>query len=93
MRADRRRHDRSRADLACKMIDAHSGRTLAARTLDVSAGGVLIEVRWGPTPEPGDHLRVFVDAQGRGIAPPDELRLARVVRTPAPNRVALAFAT
>lgn len=77
--ADRRRAPREAIRRSAKLSDAQGLRYWAAQTVDVSASGLLLEVK-GSGPRPGSRIRVAVAWGGQGFLRSADLIEARVVR-------------
>lgn len=74
MNHERRQHHRTTLDRPCKVYHEGSGRYYAARTRDVSAGGVLVELLTARRLEPGDAVRLH-----RGVSLSQVLEASRGV--------------
>ena len=83
---ERRRHERVSLDRPAKIFHRGSWRYIAARTRDLSDGGVLLEV---PSDRPlavGDMIDVALGRPGVGVLKGDEFVWARVVRVSESGR-------
>lgn len=93
---DRREHVRTPVEISCKLIRNAECRYRTALSADVSAGGVLLDLR---TPKPlrvGEAISVSINWLGRPLMSRDDLVTATVVRAgpllDQTQRVAIAFA-
>ena len=78
---DRRKHQRHSIERPAKLFCPKSGRFLAGRTRNISAGGVLVEVDACETVESGDSVLMTVAFGDRFIVPMSELVPCSVIRT------------
>jgi len=78
---DRRKHQRHPIERPAKLFCPKSGRFIAGRTHNISAGGVLVEVDAGETIESGDAVLMTVAFGDRFIVPMSELVRCTVIRT------------
>ncbi len=95
-KADRRRFPRARVDRPCKLYDPRARRYYAARTIDLSRGGALIELQ-APRAIPA-HAEVFLALalNDEPLIPGEDLLAATVTRRGAtrdPGSLAIAFRT
>jgi hypothetical protein len=84
--SERRQHARAVIDQPAKVFHRGSWRYIAARTRDLSDGGVLLEL---PADRPlavGDMVDVAIGRSGVGVLKSDEFVWARVVRVSASSR-------
>lgn len=92
---ERRRHERHECARPCKLLHPASMRYMAARTVDLSPGGALIEVRSYRPLRAGDRVDVLIDWDERGVVGRDLTVPAEVVRASAEEvssqRVGVAF--
>lgn len=92
---DRRQHTRHPLERPAKIFCPATGRFLAGRTRNISAGGVLIEVDVTESIGAGDEIQLTIAFGDRFIVPMSELVPASIVRTSAADdasSVALAIA-
>ncbi|MEO1008272.1 MAG: PilZ domain-containing protein [Planctomycetota bacterium] len=81
---DRRRHRRTQVDRPGKAFLRHALRYLPVRALDVSVGGMLLEIRSERTLSPGERLDVVVSDGHAGLVESSEVvpaTIAHVRRT------------
>ncbi len=64
---ERRRHRRTPLSRSCKVLSPVTHRYLAGATCDVSAGGVLLEIKDPRRLAAGDRVEVCIDWQNQGI--------------------------
>lgn len=92
---ERRRHTRVECTRPCKLLHPASMRYMAARTLDLSSSGALLELSHHRPLHAGDRVDVLVDWDQRGVVARDTTLEATVVRLgPAENsrqQVGVAF--
>lgn len=92
---DRRRHERRPFERPCKVLHAPTLRYLAAETMDLSSGGLLIELAQQRMLHVGDRLDVMVDWARHGIVESAKMLPATVawIDTPSDHgqRVGVAF--
>ncbi len=67
----------------CKVYHPASGRFIAGRTRNLSAGGALVEIDTPRDFTPGDTLELAIAWTRRAVLPADALVEAKVVRTVA----------
>ncbi|MCB9848595.1 MAG: PilZ domain-containing protein [Phycisphaeraceae bacterium] len=92
---DRRQHVRHDLTRPAKLFCPASGRFLAGQTLNISAGGVLVEVDAPTEVASEDELQLTIGFGDRFIVPMSELVPGKVVRTMAsddPSRMRIAIA-
>jgi hypothetical protein len=93
---DRRRFPRLSIETPCKVYDRLTRRFAPARTVNVSAGGALLEVRPARPLEAGAAIDIAVSWSERPIIPASTMIGGRVVRgEPEPGgavRIGVAFA-
>lgn len=77
---DRRQYQRVAADVECKVLYPAAARYLAARTRDVSSGGVALTIVTHRPLKIGDAVRVAVDWSHQGLLDADGMIRGRVVR-------------
>lgn len=77
---ERRQQARVECARPCKLLHPASMRYMAARTLDLSLGGALIEVSHHRPLQAGDRVDVLVDWDQRGVVARDTTLEATVVR-------------
>ncbi len=94
---ERRRHPRSRAIRGCKLLDPRSRKFHGGRTIDIAAGGALIEINRPLAIDIGQTL--FIDIVGdatHGLIRAELMHEARVVRVDTTGerntRLAIAYA-
>jgi len=80
---DRRAHARTEAALRCKVLVEGSGAYLPGRTMDVSAGGVLVELRTTRALRVGALVEVAVSWDDAALLRREGARSGRVVRAEA----------
>jgi hypothetical protein len=92
---ERRRFERVPCARPCKVLHPASMRYMAARTLDFSPGGALLELSQHRPLRSGDRVDVMIDWDQRGVVGRETTREAVVVRTGEPEglrqRVGVAF--
>ncbi len=92
---ERRQFPREPLDRGAKVFHTPSLRYAQARTIDLSASGVLIEARLVRAIFPGDPLRVAIDWLGEGVISAETMVNARVIRAEPEShgsrRIAIAF--
>ena len=81
VRDDRRVFPRFDMSRPCKVFHPASGRVLAGRTRNLSAGGALVELDTPRDFVPGDRLELAIAWTRRAVLPADALVEAKVVRT------------
>jgi c-di-GMP-binding flagellar brake protein YcgR len=80
--AERRRFPRLATAVGAKVYDERARRYRPARTVDVSAGGLLLEVAGGAALHPGDRLDIALNFDDRlPVVRKEDLLPAIVVRT------------
>lgn len=79
-RDERRIFPRFDISRPCKVYHAASGRFLAGRTRNLSAGGALVEVDTPRDFAPGDSIELAIAWTRRAVLPADALVEAKVVR-------------
>lgn len=77
---DRRKHARHLAARLCKVYQPATGRYSPARTIDLSAGGALLEINMPRPLEPGDEIDVALAWVCAGVLEGGSMIRARVVR-------------
>lgn len=77
---ERRKQVRVECTRPCKLLHPASMRYMAARTLDLSSGGALIELSHHRPLRTGDRVDVLVDWDQRGVVARDTTLEATVVR-------------
>lgn len=77
---ERRQHERVDCRKPCKLLHPASMRYMAARTLDLSARGALLELSQFKPLTAGDRIDVLIDWDERGMVERDTTVEARVVR-------------
>jgi hypothetical protein len=80
---DRRKHTRHPLERPAKLFCPKSGRFLAGRTRNISAGGVLVEVDVTESIGAGDAILLTIAFGDRFIVPMTELVPGSIVRTSA----------
>ncbi|MCW5755864.1 MAG: PilZ domain-containing protein [Phycisphaeraceae bacterium] len=94
--ADRRRFRRTTVNRAGKVFVRNALRYLPVRAIDVSLGGLLLEVKSDRPLRVGEPIDVLIADSGRAILGPDdtvEARIAHVRLLPdGSQRVGLSFA-
>lgn len=92
---ERRKQARVECARPCKLLHPASMRYMAARTIDLSSGGALLEVSHLRPLRAGDRVDVLVDWDQRGVVARDTTLEATVVRlAPAESsrqRVGVSF--
>lgn len=92
---ERRQLPREPIDRGAKVFHTPSLRYAQARTIDLSASGVLMEVRMVRAIFPGDPVRVAIDWLGEGVMSAATMINARVIRAEPEShgvrRIAIAF--
>ena len=93
---ERRQHARLECKKPCKLLHPASMRYMAARTLDLSSGGALVEISHHRPLQTGDRVDVLVDWDQRGVVARDTTLEATVVRLVGPTegtrrRVGVSF--
>lgn len=92
---ERRLHERRAFKRPCKVLHAPTLRYLAAETMDLSSGGILIELPNQRVLHVGDRLDVMVDWARHGIVESTKMLPATVAWVDAPSdhgqRVGVAF--
>lgn len=83
---DRRRYPRTEIDNPAKIFHRGSWRYIAARTRDISDGGVLLELPADKPVAVGDMVDVAIGRAGVGVLKSDEFVWARVVRVSQSSR-------
>lgn len=68
-------------DRSAKLFCPQNGRFLAGRTVNISAGGVLVEIDASEPIEPGDEIQMTIAFGDRFIVPMSELVPGSIVRT------------
>lgn len=77
---ERRRHERRDLARPCKVLHTPSFRYMAARTCDVSPGGVLLELSQHRPLTVGDPVDLLVDWNQSGLVSQQAMLRATVVR-------------
>lgn len=77
---DRRKHERHPLERPAKLFCPDSGRFLAGRTRNISAGGVLVEVDGCDPLQSGDEVLMTIAFGDRFIVPMSELVPCSVIR-------------
>jgi hypothetical protein len=85
---ERRRFQRRSIDRACKVFRTATKQYSAARTCDVSEGGVLLTTEGEFSV--GERVDLVIAWDWQGILPATALMPARVTRA-EPGRIAIAF--
>jgi hypothetical protein len=82
---DRRRHQRRLFEQPCKVYQPATGRYVQARTIDLSAGGALVEVDLARSVDAGEEMDLAMTWLSPGLLAGDSMIRSRVVRcTPSP---------
>lgn len=82
-RFERRQHERTPAEIACKVRCSVTGRYLGALTGDISPGGAMITIQTPQAMRNGQIVEIALRTDGRPIVLRNELVAARVVRSSA----------
>lgn len=91
---ERRRYPRRKIDRACKVYCPATRRYIAARTCDVSDGGVLLIMESSQPMAVGDRVEVVIAWDWAPVLPATAMLPARIIRS-APvdvGRTAIAVA-
>jgi hypothetical protein len=94
MKQDRRRSIRVPATRPVKLFHQASGRFLPASTVNVSAGGVMLQITWPCALRPGEPVDVYLPTDARAVltgAHRIPARVLRVLATEALCLVAIGF--
>ena len=92
---DRRKHPRHPLERPAKLFCPQTGKFIAGRTRNISAGGVLVEIDASESIRSGDEIRMTIAFGDRFIVPMSELVPGAIVRTITSDdaeRVSLAIA-
>ncbi len=94
---ERRHSERVECKRPCKVLHPASMRYMAARTLDLSATGALLELSHHRPLNTGDRVDVLIDWDQRGVVARDTTVEATIVRLGTPEglrqRVGVSFLT
>lgn len=79
---DRRRHPRVSIDLPVKVRNQFSGKYGAGQAVNISAGGAMLRLSFGPMLTPGQPIRVGIAGTRRSaVIPAESMRDATVIRS------------